>query len=83
VEKWSFLTDCLLADVAKASGWRDLKMKGFSWTETRLQGFHEHKGQCIHFQMQSHPAAFLGSAVSWILWDMFLLIRVLFVLWLM
>lgn len=39
LEKWSFLKGCLLADVAKAPGWRNLKMKGFSWTETILRGF--------------------------------------------
>lgn len=83
LKKWTFLKGCLLADIAKAPGWRDLKMKGFSWTETILWGFREHARRCIHFQMQSHPTAFLGSVVSWIFWGMFLLIRVLFVLWLM
>lgn len=82
LEKWTFLRGCLLAEVAKAPGWRDLKMKGFSWTETTLQGSVNTQGGA-HISRCSHPAAFLGSAVSWIFWDMFLLIRVLFVLWLM
>lgn len=87
-ERWvttrsDVLAGCLLADIPTAPGWRGLKMKGFSWAETRLLGFLEHEGQCAYFQTQSHPAALMGAAVGWISWDTFLLIRLLSVLWLM
>lgn len=73
LEKWTFLKSCLL---------ERSKSEGLQLDRNHTAGSVNTPGGA-DISRCSRPAALLGSAVSWIFWDMFLLIRVLFVLWLM